>query len=302
MDDITALRTDPEPAPEVTAAHRNQLLAAMGAYAGPVAGPAPDSDLAPDEGQQVQHWTSETGSIELRWPAPAAWFSGQSAAIVAAIVAKSAAEAAAGGEAHEDLDEVVQNQSVVGPEQTAAGVWTLEVTLTHGDPLAHRCQTALFTFTGAALEQVSVDYDRLIAEVNTHLTDPLVAAQVEAPATARELVLPQANGVVGGPVDDPDRYLTAAEALGPFVDGQAELGDPPAAPTVGRTGYVEKLRPDGSVDYVQEVPYLGPETGAPIEGDMNPTTLIHVVRDTAGWHVESWLRIMDDVLIPISPG
>ena len=169
MDDITALRTEPEPTPEVTAAHRNQLLAAMGqppsttvvelrraplpgrhpsrtrrrrllavaavalgvvgagavvakradpsgvptmagtesatrcdgpafpptlpdmgAYAGPAEGPAPGSDLAPDEGQQVQHWTSETGSIEVRWPAPAAWFSDEAAVVDAQLAAEQA--------------------------------------------------------------------------------------------------------------------------------------------------------------------------------------------------------------------
>jgi hypothetical protein len=153
-----------------------------------------------------------------------------------------------------------------------------------------------------AQQQVVVDYDRLMAEVNAHLTDPLVASQVQAAATPREVGLPQAYGVVGGRWDDPARYPTAEEALQAFADGQAELGDPPSAPMVERTGYVEKLRPEGSVDYVQEVPYVGPETGVPLEGEMNPTTLIHVVQDAGAWHVESWLRIADNTLLPASPG
>jgi hypothetical protein len=221
-------------------------------YEGPLPGPALQAAPPVEAGQYIRHWVSDTGSIELRWPADP------------------------------DLRAKFNPKPVVRPDDKGVGGVRLDQVrhTASGEPfgyqvfvfrrLAISCQTVQVTVYDTNAETVRTT----MATYSTHPFEsdaPIVtgsetadAAPVVAGCNTPSGISSQNQSGVGSGAS----YANPQSALAEFLDTQ---------PNFVKTGYTEYRLPDGSIAYATQGP-----------AQQSFVTVVHVSSGGAGWTVDRW--------------
>lgn len=190
-------------------------------YEGPTLGPSADGTDPVESGQHVVHWTSSTGSIEVRWPADA--------------------DAAVWGTRNiRDIGDVIQQDDGTWRQtmgQPATGV--TEAGCTH-------MQVTVFDQTRTGLDATT---EPLFSGPYLPVGTPLVAQSRPADSLPSAIACNAPAGVStppnqGGQADSAPAE-TAEEALAEFLEDHR---------TLLAAGYIALHLPDGSIAYVQPAP------------------------------------------------
>jgi hypothetical protein len=217
-------------------------------FAGPIPGPSEDATVAAAADQLVEHWTSPTGSIEVRWP-----FDNDGIIVPSA---ETRPGSVSGGRAlgPDEHGFYVARLYFDAPPHQFRQCQVVQVVVRDRDP-AHADSTFQFI-----LDHAADDYGRLVTNTATVDATPS-AITCAVPAGSP----PSPNR--GGPVSTAS-YPTPSDALQAFVA---------ADPTLHRFGYTELHLPDGTTGY-----------GAPAPGGDGFVIVIHLADTESGWTVDWW--------------
>jgi hypothetical protein len=240
-------------------------------FDGPTSGPSGDLGTSPAADQLTVHWTSATGSIEVRWPAGPGTFGqvedrGTDQATGATLAISGDPRPVANGRHAVGID-VSDTQLAAAP-----GCQTIQIMITDVDPQRARevgsQLLASSTEAGGVFGGPAVE---LVTSSRTADAPPEIPP-CHAPAGVDHV------DRVGGPVElGPS--ATAEEALRAFVDSTRiqdvdAFGQPVSWPTVVDRGYVATTLPDGSIAFVATV-----DQGV---------TVVHAVPTDGGWTIDRW--------------
>jgi hypothetical protein len=217
-------------------------------YAGPIPGPSEDATVAATADQLVEHWTSPTGSIEVRWP-----FDNDGIIVPSAETHPGRVSGGREGGPDEHGFYVARLYFDAPPHQFRQ-CQIVQVVVRDRDP-AHADSTFQFI-----LDRASDDYGRLVTNTATVDATPS-AITCAVPADSP----PSPNR--GGPVSTAS-YPTPSDALQSFVTAHT---------TLHRFGYTELQLPDGTMGY-----------GAPAPSGDGFVIVIHLAHDDTGWSVDWW--------------
>lgn len=237
-------------------------------YTGPVVGSSPDATRATTPQQCALHWTSATGSIDVRFPVDHEHLpDAQASCDHLLTIPKEDREFTGYGA---DLP--------AGAAPTGRdGFVTIFVMPPDADGSCSSIQLTVYDNDLARARAVERDMSFTIYDPRV----PLVRESREAETVpevgecgrgaGREPEVPN----LGGPVTGLSAEATPADALRAFLETQGTPGsDVPRA--LSDQGYLELTLPDGSIAYAME--HDGGFVG----------TIIHVVRTSDGWTVDSW--------------
>jgi hypothetical protein len=217
-------------------------------FVGPIPGPSQDATVPPAADQLVEHWTSPTGSIEVRWPLDADGIIVPSAETHPG----SAGVIRAGGP--DDHGFYVARLYFDAPPHQLRQCQVVQVIVRDPDP-------ARAEGTYQFILEHAFDVDRRLVTDTTTVDKAPSAITCAVPAGTP----PSPNR--GGPANTPN-YPTPIDALHAFVA---------ADETLPQFGYTELQLPDRTTAY-----------GAPAPSGAGFVIVIHLAHAESGWSVDWW--------------
>ena len=200
-------------------------LGTIEGFDGPHPGPGPHALTPPAPGQLVDHWTSPTGSIEIRWPVDA------DAGVVITEPGQTGSGTTGVAQAPDANGYYLQRTTMrVGPE-TPLSCRLVQIDVRDVDSARADATTLL-------VRRTLVPPAPLIISSKSHVG--VVPSAIECATPPGVAPVPKRGGTTQQPA-----FATPAEALRAFLATQ---------PTLASTGYIEWLLPDGTRAYLLPAP------------------------------------------------